>query len=118
MSTIRNAALIAAALAIFTPTLASAGWHYDKVCNCRKPDSEYNTRRIVREKPRVITDTRVVNENKVIRRVRVVQENRLVTHVRPVIRRHIIVHRQNLLYRNIVLHKKPARRKSIISYRG
>jgi len=99
-------ALLVIGLAGVAPEPAAAnGSHWDTVCNCRRPDSQYTTRRYVREAPRVITHHRVVNHTKVVKRTRLVQENRLIVHVRPVIKRDVIVHRQNTLVRNITLHK-------------
>lgn len=63
---------------------AIAGMRYDPVCNCRRADSQFTTRTIVHEQPRVITRTRVVNTTRVVPRVRVVHENRVVVHIRKV----------------------------------
>ncbi len=98
-------ALLVIGLANIVPTPASAGTYYDSVCNCRRPDSEYNTRRTVREAPRVNTRTRYVDHTREVKKTNLVQENRLVVHVRPVINREIVVHRQNTVVRNITLHK-------------
>ena len=87
------------------PALAAGGTHWDTVCNCRRPDSEYTTRRYVREAPRVHTHQRIVNHTNVVKRTRLIQENRLIVHVRPVINREVVVHRQNTIVRNITLHK-------------
>ena len=87
------------------PALANGGSHWDTVCNCRRPDSEYATRRYVREAPRVHTHERVVNHTNVVKRTKLIQENRLIVHVRPVINREVVVHRQNTVVRNITLHK-------------
>ena len=87
------------------PALAADGTHWDTVCNCRRPDSQYHTRRYVREAPRVLTHQRVVNRTNVVRHTKLIQENRLVVHVRPVINREVIVHRTNTLVRNITLHR-------------
>lgn len=76
------------------------------VCNCRRPDSEYNTRRYERLAPRVVTHERVVNQTRVVRgNTRLIQENRLVVHVRPVINREVVVHRTNTVVRDVLLHK-------------
>jgi hypothetical protein len=100
------AALLVLGLAGVTPEPAAAnGSHWDSACNCRRPDSEFTTRRYVREAPRIVTRHRVVNHTKVVERTRLIQENRLIVHVRPVIHREVIVHRQNTLVRNITLHK-------------
>ena len=98
-------ALLVIGVANIVPTPAAAGTYYDKVCNCRRPDSEYNTKRVVRRAPRVRTRTRYVDHTKVVKRTRLRQENRLVVHVQPVIDREIVVHRQNTVIRNITLHK-------------
>jgi hypothetical protein len=87
------------------PALAKDGYHWDSLCNCRRPDAQYTTRRYVLEAPRVHTRTRVVNRTKVVKRTRLIQENRVTVHVRPVINRVVIVHRQNTIVRNITLHK-------------
>jgi hypothetical protein len=87
------------------PALANGGSHWDTVCNCMRPDSEYNTRRYVREAPRVHTHHRIVNHTNVVKRTKLIQENRLIVHVRPVINREVVVHRQNTVVRNITLHK-------------
>jgi hypothetical protein len=98
-------ALLVLGLAGVTPALANGGTHWDASCNCRRPDSEYTTRRYVREPVRVHTHKRIVNHTKVVKRTRLVQENRLIVHVRPVINREVIVHRQNTIVRNITLHR-------------
>ena len=99
-------ALLTIGVANIVPTPASAGTYYDSVCNCRRPDSEYNTRREVRAAPRVVnTRTRYVDHTREVKKTNLVQENRLVVHVKPVINREIVVHRQNTVIRNITLHK-------------
>ncbi len=86
------------------PVLAG-GYHWDTVCNCRRPDSEYSSHRYVREAPRVVTHQRYVDQTRVLRRTRLIQENQLIVHVRPVINREVIVHRTNTVVRNITLHQ-------------
>jgi len=87
------------------PVLAD-GYHWDTVCNCRRPNSEYNTHRYVREAPRVVTRERVVNQTRVVRgNTRLIQENRLIEHVRPVINREVVVHRTNTIVKDVVLHR-------------
>ena len=77
--------------------------YWDTVCNCRRPDSEYNTRRYEREPARVVTHERVVNHTRVVRgNTRLIQENRLIVHVRPVINREVVVHRTNTIVKDIV----------------
>jgi hypothetical protein len=98
-------ALLLTGLAGIVPTPASAGTYYDSVCNCRRPDSEYNTRRYERAAPQVNTRTRYVDHTREVKKTRLIQENRLVVHVRPIINREIVVHRQNTVVRNITLHK-------------
>ena len=99
-------ALLLIGLAGIVPTPASAGTYYDAVCNCRRPDSEYNTRRYERAAPRVVTRERVVDHTRVVRgNTRLIQENRLIVHVRPVINREVVVHRTNTIVKDIVLHK-------------
>jgi hypothetical protein len=99
------AALLAIGVANIIPTTASAGTYYDSVCNCRRPDSEYNTRREVRGATQVNTRTRYVDHTNVVKKTNLVQENRLIVHVKPVVNREIVVHRQNTVIRNITLHK-------------
>jgi hypothetical protein len=98
-------ALLVLGLASILPIPAHAGSYYDTVCNCMRPESEYNTKRVVRAPPVVRTHHRVVNHTNVVRRTRLIQENRLIVHVRPVINREVVVHRQNTVIRNITLHK-------------
>ena len=93
-------ALLLAGMATLVATPASAdGYRYDPGCNCNRPVSSTRT---VREAPRVIVNTRVVNERKVVPRHRTIEENQLVVHVRPVIRREIVLHRQHIHYQNII----------------
>jgi hypothetical protein len=88
------------------PVLARGGYHWDSVCNCRRPDSEYTTRHYVRAPTRVVTHHRVVNRTRVVRgSTRLIQENRLIVHVRPVINREVIVHRTNTVVRDLILHR-------------
>ena len=88
------------------PALADGGTHWDTVCNCRRPDSEYATRRYVREAPRVQTHERVVQHTKVVRgNTKLIQENRLIVHVRPVINREVVVHRTNTIVKDVLLHR-------------
>jgi len=85
---------------------ALAGGHWDTVCNCMRPTSEYNTHRYVREAPRVVTRERVVDQTRVVRgNTRLIQENQLIEHVRPVINREVVVHRTNTIVRDVVLHR-------------
>ncbi len=99
-------ALLVLGLAGINPGPAKAGQHYDRACNCMRPDSSYNTRRVVRGAPIVRTHRRIVNHTRVVRgRTRLIQENRLVVHVRPVINREVVVHRTNTVVRDIVLHR-------------
>lgn len=97
--------LLVIGLANIVPTPASAGTYYDSVCNCRRPDSEYNTRRVVRQPTKVHTHVRYVDHTKEVKRTHLQQENRLIVHVQPVINREVVVHRQNTVIRNITLHK-------------
>jgi hypothetical protein len=101
-----SAALMLIGLAAIVPTPASAGTYYDTVCNCRRPDSEYNSQRYVHESPRVVNRTRYVDHTREVRgNTSLVQENRLVVHVRPVINREVVVHRTNTVVKDVVLHK-------------
>ncbi len=101
-------ALLVLGLAGITPepALAGDGSHWDTVCNCRRPDSEYTTKRVERLAPRVVTHERVVNHTKVVRgNTKLIQENRLIVHVRPVINREVVVHRTNTIVKDVLLHK-------------
>lgn len=111
-------ALLAIGIANIVPTPASAGTYYDSVCNCRRPDSEYNTRRVVRGPAQVHTRTRYVDHTREVKRTNLVQENRLVVHVKPVINREIVVHRQNTVIRNITLHKVNTTNKERVEHRN
>lgn len=107
LSTAFYGALLVLGLAgVVLPEPAQAGGtRWDPVCNCRRPDSQFNTRHVVRAAPVVNTRTRYVDHTNVVRRTKLVQENRLVVHVRPVINRTVVVHRQNTVVRNITLRK-------------
>jgi hypothetical protein len=98
-------ALLLIGVAGILPEPASAGTYYDSVCNCRRPDSEYNTRRVERGPAQVRTRTRYVDHTKEVKKTNLVQENRLIVHIRPIINREIVVHRTNTVVRNITLHK-------------
>lgn len=99
-------ALLVLGLAGVIPEPAHAGTYYDSVCNCRRPDSEYNTRRYVRAPARVVTRERFVDHTRVVRgNTKLIQENRLVVHVRPVINREVVVHRTNTIVKDVLLHK-------------
>lgn len=106
-------ALLGAALAFAlagisspTPTFAEGGSTWDPVCNCRRPDHEYQTRRVVRGAPEVRTQRRVVTHRRVVAgKTRLIQENRLIVHVKPVINREVVEHRTHTVVRNVVLHK-------------
>jgi hypothetical protein len=99
-------ALLVLGLAGTTPGPAQAGQRYDAACNCMRPDSSYNTKRVVRGAPIVRTHRRIVNHTRVVRgNTKLIQENRLVVHVRPVINREVVVHRTNTVVRNVVLHR-------------
>ena len=88
------------------PALAQGGYHWHSVCNCRRPDSQYNTRRYVRAAPRVVTHRRIITRQRVVRgKTRLIQENRLIVHVRPVIHREVVVHRTNTIVRDVLLHR-------------
>ncbi|MFA6267265.1 MAG: hypothetical protein WC670_16295 [Pseudolabrys sp.] len=106
LTSLIGGALLVIGLANIVPTPASAGTYYDSVCNCRRPDSEYNTKRVLRDAtPRVNTRVRYVDHTKEVKRTRLIQENRLVVRIQPVINREVVVHRQNTVVRNITLHK-------------
>src|ERR1700676_3830066 len=99
-------ALLVVGLANIVPAPASAGTYYDSVCNCRRPESEYNTRRYERAPARVINHERIVEHTQVVRgNTRLIQENRLIVHVRPVINREVVVHRTNTIVKDVELHK-------------
>lgn len=87
------------------PALAG-GYHWDRNCNCMRPDYQYTTRRYVRGTPRVVTHERFVDHTRVVPgRTRLIQENRVTVHVRPVINREVVVHRTHTIVRNVVLHR-------------
>ncbi len=111
-------ALLVVGFANIVPTQAAAGTYYDSVCNCRRPDSEYNTRRVVRGAPQVNTRTRYVDRTREVKKTNLVQENRLVVHVKPVINREIVVHRVNTVIRNITLHKVNTTNKTQVEHRN
>jgi hypothetical protein len=111
-------ALLVLGLAGVIPEPAQAGTYWDSVCNCRRPDSEYNTRRVVRGAAQVNTRTRYVDHTREVKKTKLVQENRLVVHVRPVINREVVVHRQNTVVRNITLHKVNTTNKVQNEYRN
>jgi hypothetical protein len=98
-------ALLVIGLAGIVATPASAGSHYDSVCNCRRPDAQYNTRHYVRAPVQINTHTRYVDHTREVQRTRLIQENHLIVHVRPVINREIVVHRENTVVRYITFHK-------------
>lgn len=111
-------ALLVIGVANIVPTPATAGTYYDSVCNCRRPDSEYNTRRYVRAPAQVNTRTRYVDHTREVKRTNLIQENRLVVHVKPVINREVVVHRQNTVIRNITLHKVNTTNKLRVEHRN
>ena len=100
-------ALLVLGLAGVVPEPAFAGgYHWDSVCNCRRPDSEYTTRRYVREAPSIRTHERVVDHTRVVRgNTRLIQHNNLIVHVKPVINREVVVHRTHTIVKDLVLHK-------------
>ena len=99
-------ALLVLGLAGVTPVPAVAGGHWDSVCNCMRPDHEYNTRRVERGPAQVINHERVVNHTRVVRgNTRLIQENRLVVHVKPIVHRDVVVHRVNTIVRDVELHR-------------
>lgn len=84
MKHLKNAlsgALLLIGLAGIVPTPASAGTYWDSVCNCRRPDSEYNTKRVQRAAPQIRTHTRYVDHTREVKKTKLIQENRLVVHV-------------------------------------
>ena len=93
------ALLIVGSAAVVAAPAQAAGYRYDPDCNCNRPVTSTRT---VREAPRVIFNTRVVNNRRVVTRHRNVEENQLVVHVRPVVRRELVIHRQHIHYQNIV----------------
>ena len=121
------AALLLIAAAGIVSDTAYAGTYYDSVCNCRRPDSEYQTRRYERAPARVVNHTRYVDHTRVVRgNTRLIQENRLIVHVRPVINREVVVHRTNTVVKDVVLHRvnttnrvqEETRRETINRYAG
>ena len=118
LTSLIGGALLVIGLASIVPTPASAGTYYDPVCNCRKPDSEYNTKRVVRGAPQVNTRVRYVDHTREVKRTHLRQENRLVVHVQPVINREVVVHRQNTVVRNITLHKVNTTNRTRVEHRN
>jgi hypothetical protein len=112
-----GALLVLGLAGIHSQPAQAQGSRYDSVCNCMRPESEYNTRRVVRAPAQVRTHQRVVDHTNVVRRTHLIQENRLVVHVRPVIDREVVVHRQNTVIRNITLHKVNTTNKQQNEYR-
>lgn len=114
-----GALLVLVLAATFIPEPASAGYYWDTVCNCRRPDSEYNTRRYVREAPSVRTRERFEERTRVVRgNTRLEQENRLVVHVKPVINREIVVRRVNTIVKDVVLHKVNTTNRTEVEHRN
>ena len=110
-------ALLVLGLAGVTPVPAVAGGHWDSVCNCMRPDSEYDTRHVERAPATVINHERVVNQTRVVRgNTRLIQENRLIVHVKPVIHRDVIVHRVNTIVRDVELHRVNTTNKTRVEY--
>jgi hypothetical protein len=93
------ALLIVGSAGLVAAPAQADGYRYDPGCNCNRPVTSTRT---VREAPRVIYNTRVVNTRKVVPRYRTVEENQLVVHVRPVVKREVVLHRQHIHYQNIV----------------
>ncbi|MBV9348307.1 MAG: hypothetical protein JOZ70_15815 [Pseudolabrys sp.] len=91
--------IVGSAGLVAAPSAQAQEYRYDAGCNCNRPVTSTRT---VREAPRVIYNTRVVNTRKVVPRNRTVEENQLVVHVRPVIRKEIVLHRQHVHYQDIV----------------
>ena len=91
--------IVGSAGLVTSPASAQDGYRFDRSCNCNRP---IHSTRTVREAPRVIYNTRVVNTRKIVPRHRTEERNQLVVHVRPVIRKDVIVHRQHIHYQNIV----------------
>ncbi|MGE0063417.1 MAG: hypothetical protein AB7T86_15210 [Xanthobacteraceae bacterium] len=93
------ALLIVGSAGYVTSPAQAGGYRYDPGCNCNRP---IDSTRTVREAPRVIYNTRVVNTRRVVPRYRTEERNQLVVHVRPVIRKDVVVHREHVHYQNIV----------------
>jgi hypothetical protein len=93
------ALLIVGSAGYVTSPAEAGGYRYDPGCNCNRP---VDSTRVVREAPRVIYNTRVVNTRRVVPRYRTEERNQLVVHVRPVIRKDVVVHREHVHYQNIV----------------
>lgn len=111
-------ALLVLGLAGSLPEPAKAGGYYDAACNCMRPDSEYQTRRVVRGAPVVRTNRRYVDHTRVVKGdTKLIQENRLVVHVRPVINKEVIVHRQHTVVKDVVLHRTNTTNKYRNEYR-
>ena len=101
-----GALLVLGLASVSTSTPAVAGGRYDPACNCMHPDSEYQTKRVVRGAPVVRTNKRYVDHTRVVKGdTRMIQKNRLVVHVRPVINKEVVVHRQHTVVKDVVLHR-------------
>jgi len=110
-------ALLVLGLVGINPITAFAGGHWDSVCNCMRPDSEYDTRHVVRAPATVVNHERVVNQTRVVRgETHLTQENRLIVHVKPVIHRDVIVHRVNTIVRDVELHRVNTTNKTRVEY--
>ena len=91
--------IVGSAGLVAVPAQAGDGYRFDPNCNCNRPITSSRT---VREAPRVVVNTRVVNTRKVVPRYRTVEENQLVVHVRPVVRKEVVLHKQHIHYQNII----------------
>jgi hypothetical protein len=90
---------IAASASLIGAPANAHDYRWGPGCNCGQPTTSPI---VVREAPRIVYHTRVIDTERLIPRYRTVDETRVVVHVRPVINREIVVHREHIHYRNII----------------
>ena len=97
-----GALLVLGLAGISEPALAR-GYHWDTVCNCRRPDTATARRALCAAR----RDARAGGQpHQVVRgNTKLIQENRLIVHVRPVINREVVVHRTNTIVKDVLLHR-------------
>jgi hypothetical protein len=100
-------AFFGALLVFVLATPVTAGSRYDASCNCYRPDSWFQSKRVVHDSPRVVPGSRrVIEVNRVVPRTNVIDRNNLIVHVRPVIHKDVVVRRENVIYRNITVYRE------------
>lgn len=107
MFNLRACALALLALGSVAAFTSSADARWDASCNCNRPDSDYQSKRVVHEGERVVPGSRrEVESTRVVPRTNIVDHNNLIVHVRPIVRRDVIVKRENVIYKNITIHRQ------------